>query len=380
MIDQAALAGAPVAILYQALPPPVIGGLRKDAKPGGYSDSGADIGFALAGAGVLVLTPVRDPDPSRNLDWVFPDTPQGIAEATGSGAAVLWANTVLFEGHPLELVLGERFVVGHRPDAVQRADDKFLTNLRLREAGLPVAGSFLAAHEARDGIAAVAEIDAALLARAGLALPLVVKPVRGRGSQGVTVVRSLAALHAAARDLLAAATFGDIVMIEEFLPGEELTVAVLPAGMPGPDGRHAQEAWCLPPVRRFDHHDDVAPYNGLVAVTRNSAALTAREAVQPAVAAVMAACAAATAVVDARTIIRIDCRAGADGRYRLFDLNMKPNLTGAGRPGREDQDSLCTIAAQAAGWTYADLLNAMLAGAWRERDGLVERLGVTGGC
>ncbi|MDI2089821.1 hypothetical protein [Commensalibacter oyaizuii] len=34
-----------IAILYQALPPPIIDGLRKDKKPGGYSDSGADIAF-----------------------------------------------------------------------------------------------------------------------------------------------------------------------------------------------------------------------------------------------------------------------------------------------------------------------------------------------
>lgn len=50
---------------------------------------------------------------------------------------------------------------------------------------------------------------------------------------------------------------------------------------------------------------------------------------------------------------------------RLFDLNMKPNMTGAGRPGRDDQDSLSAISARAVGWDYGDLLLRMLDGAWR---------------
>ncbi len=61
MINRPAQA-ASVAILYQALPPPVIGGLRKDAKPGGYSDGGADIAFALMGAGQRVIVEIIGDD------------------------------------------------------------------------------------------------------------------------------------------------------------------------------------------------------------------------------------------------------------------------------------------------------------------------------
>ncbi|WP_314445020.1 hypothetical protein [Massilia timonae] len=71
--------GLTVALLYQAMPPPVIDGIRKDPKPGGYADSGADIVHALRMAGVKVATPQASPDPARDLDWVFPDTPEGIA-------------------------------------------------------------------------------------------------------------------------------------------------------------------------------------------------------------------------------------------------------------------------------------------------------------
>jgi D-alanine-D-alanine ligase len=61
-----------------------------------------------------------------------------------------------------------------------------------------------------------------------------------------------------------------------------------------------------------------------------------------------------------------------NGAWKLFDLNMQPNLTGPGRPGREEQDSLVAIAAGAIGWSYVDLLKNLLEQAWpvgeRDRD------------
>jgi D-alanine-D-alanine ligase len=38
---------------------------------------------------------------------------------------------------------------------------------------------------------------------------------------------------------------------------------------------------------------------------------------------------------------------------------MKPNLTGSGRPGREDQDSLVGIAVSGIGWKFVDLVDNM---------------------
>jgi D-alanine-D-alanine ligase-like ATP-grasp enzyme len=340
----------PVAILYQALPPPEIGGLRKDAKPGGYSDSGADIGFCLKGRGVDVVTPVADPDPARPFDWVFPDTAEGIADAIARGAAVLWANTVLFEDHPLERVLATHWIVGQHPAAQHAGDDKFATNRVLRENGLPLPASLLATRET------LRTLTPEALRAAGIGFPLVVKPVRGRGSQGVSRVADLPALLEAAEALIASARFGDTVMLEQYLGGAEMTVTVLPAET----GFAA-----LPPVLRFNHHDGVAPYNGIVAVTQNSRALTPAEQAEPAVGRMMKHCLAAAALVQARAPVRIDCRGDEAGTMRLFDLNMKPNLTGAGRPGRDDQDSLSTIAARAMGWSYGDLLLDMLAQAWK---------------
>ena len=245
-----------MAILYQALPPPVIDGLRKDAKPGGYSDGGADIGFVLRGQGHRLLTPVANPDPTRPLDWVFPDTADGIAAAIVAGATILWANSVLFEGHPIEAVLGQVRIVGQLPALTQLYDDKFATNRMLEQAGLPVARSFLMARTARPDIWALADVDAAL-AQANLLFPLIVKPVRGRGSQGVTRVDDLAALRVASLALIDDARFGDTLIVEEYLEGEEVTVTVMPPASPLPSGGAAAAHWPLRPVRRFDQKDGV---------------------------------------------------------------------------------------------------------------------------
>jgi D-alanine-D-alanine ligase-like ATP-grasp enzyme len=341
-----------IAILYQALKPPVIDGARKEAKPGGYSDSGADIGVALASAGCTVVTPVAEPDPTRVFDWVWPDTAEGIAAALAAGATVLWANTVVFAGHPVEAASRHAWIVGPDPSAMQAIDDKFATNARLLAAGLPVAPSWLVDGEAPD-------LDAALAPFASL-LPLVVKPLRGRGNQGVSVARDPGQLAAQVAALAASGRFGAAILLETFLPGEEITITVLPAAAMGGEGA----AIALPPVRRFDQVADVAPYNGDVPVRLNSLALTPEECAAPAIVAATAACARAATLLAIRATMRIDCRADAQGRFFLFDVNAKPNLTGAGRPGRADEDSLSTIAAAARGWSYADLLVAALRAAW----------------
>jgi biotin carboxylase len=330
----------------------VIDGARKEAKPGGYSDSGADIGVALLAAGCTLATPVADPDPTRVFDWVWPDTEEGIAAALNAGATLLWANTVVFAGHPIEAASRKAWVVGPDPRAMQEIDDKAATNARLLDAGLPVARSWL--------IDGDGDLDAQL-APFAQAVPIVVKPLRGRGSQGVGVARTREELAQQVRELAESRRFGAAIMLEQFLPGQEITITVMPAacraGEAGP--------FALPPVRRFDQIGDVAPYNGDVHVSRNSAAMTREECADPAIAAVTAACEKAAALLEIRATMRIDCRADAQGAYFLFDVNAKPNLTGAGRPGREDEDSLSTIAAAACGWTYPDFLLAAARGAWR---------------
>lgn len=43
----------------------------------------------------------------------------------------------------------------------------------------------------------------------------------------------------------------------------------------------------------------------------------------------------------------------------MFDFNPKPNLTGAARPHRMNQNRPTMISATAQGWLYFDLLHKM---------------------
>ena len=64
--------------------------------------------------------------------------------------------------------------------------------------------------------------------------------------------------------------------------------------------------------------------------------------------------------------IRIDVRRVSKqpgSKFAMFDINMKPNMTGPGRPGRGDQASLTAIAAERLGWDYPALLKQVLGSA-----------------
>lgn len=344
----------PVAVLYQAQEPPLVDGIRKPMKPSGYADSGADIGYVLRQAGYPVITPVARPDPQRDLDWVFPDTGVGIAQAQALGAQVMWLNTVLFQGHPIEGFLAHGgSVVGQPPALAERYDDKWTTNELLRAHGLPIPPALMLQRPAP--------------LPPSFSFPVMLKPIRGRGSAGVELLRSADQLADRLPQMVASGDFGNAVLVEQYLSGQEITLTVMPPGTYVFDGqeRVCPDYWCLPPVKRFNHHDGVAPYNGTVAVIDNSQVLTAMERASVAVQQVMQDCATAARLVKARAPIRIDCRqASTADQYFLFDVNMKPNMTGAGRSGRENQDSLSALAARAIGWSYVDLLKNMLQQAW----------------
>lgn len=362
----------PVALLYQAVAAPPVDGVQKPPKPGGYSDSGADIAFNLRAAGLPVVTPTGDPDPAHDLDWVFPDTEAGIAQALTLGARVLWANTVLFAGHPLDGPLPPRVrVVGQRPAQVQLHDEKWLTNELLRRHGCPVPPAILVGTGSDPHTLPLGSLSGEGLAQHGLSLPVVLKPVRGRGSQGVRVATPLQELQEALQETFnptdePGPKYGSRMIVEQFLPGRELTVTVMPPGVYSFDGvkREFPTPWCLPPVRRFHHQQGIAPYSGVRAVVHNSVVLTEAERADPSVRELEAHCTRAAQLVKAVAPIRIDARGSASGRLCLFDLNMKPNLTGPGRPGRDEQDSLVSLAAHGVGWTYPDLLIQILRQAW----------------
>ena len=344
------------AILYQAKLPPIKDGVQKPMKPGGYSDSGADIACALHKHGIEIVTPVDEPNIETDLDWVFPDTKEGIERALEKGANTFWLNTVLYKEHDITHFFDRdvRFV-GQLPEEVDMYDDKYFTNEFLRNNNIAIPRTQLISSENLTDYSL--EMD----------FPLVVKPLRGRGSQGVSLVKDPKELDLKLNTIFSGEAYGTVVYVEEFLNGQEITVTVMPAGTYTINDQeiHYKNPWCLPAVKRFNHKDGIAPYNGTVAVMQNSSVLDEDELNSKEVQKAYAQCEKAGELLKIKAPIRIDCRADIKGNYFLFDLNMKPNMTGPSRPNRQNQDSLTLLAARKIGWDYIDLLRNMLKQAWK---------------
>ncbi|MFR2153609.1 MAG: hypothetical protein ACLS48_01980 [[Eubacterium] siraeum] len=119
-----------VAFIYQAKEPPIINGIKKPMKPGGYSDGCADMAYCLRNSGTDVITPAENPTYIMTQTGAFPIPTRGIQQAIDKGADTLWLNTVLYKGHRIDDFNGI-YVVGHRTKDVEMYDDKFSTNTLL---------------------------------------------------------------------------------------------------------------------------------------------------------------------------------------------------------------------------------------------------------
>lgn len=345
-----------IAILYQAELPPIKDGIQKPLKLGGYSDSGADIAFELLRNNIYTLTPTKNPNIANDKDWVFPDTQKGIEEALKKGANTIWLNTVLFENHPIVSFFDKNIqLVGQEPTSVDIYDDKFFTNNLLKSNGIPIPRTALIQKEELIKIPPVTQF------------PIVLKPLRGRGSQGVFLINDQTEMNIKLNEIFSHNKYGNSVYLEPYLSGQEITITVMPIGNYYIERRmrHFDKPWCLPAVKRFNHIHGIAPYSGTIAVMENSAVLPDDELNSDKIQEIYAHCSKAAQIIGIKAPIRIDCRADEDGKYYLFDLNMKPNMTGPSRPQRKNQDSLTLMAARKIGWNYFDLLNNMLNQKWK---------------
>lgn len=265
-----------------------------------------------------LLTPNHSPDPAKDADWCFPDHETGILDAVTEGATHLWANTILFETHPLQTskalysYLDALSVVGQPPRLVEAYDDKALVYNILKTYGgltLPIS------------ITVDASQDILTLVRdAGLKYPLIGKPVRGRGSYGVKLCHDEHEFERHARGLF---NESPKIIVEEYLAGEEATVTVMPPSKSRP------KYWAMPVVSRFNHLDGIAPYNGVVAVTANSRIVSPSEETRdPEYKRVAEECAVVAGLLKTTAPIRIDVRRYSKGSaFALFDVNMKPVST-----------------------------------------------------
>ncbi|KAJ4293598.1 hypothetical protein N0V90_008881 [Kalmusia sp. IMI 367209] len=308
-----------VAVLYQELDAPLINGVRKPKKPGGYKDSGADIAYVLKyHCGLDVVTPSPSPDPSKDADWVFGDTESSIISAIEKEVTHLWANTILFSDHPLQTSkkldeVGTHVkIVGQPPRLVELYDDKNYVNEILRARGgfrLPFAQ--LVQNEDELNIALESQCH----------FPVVGKPVRGRGSYGVKVCRTADDLRDHCLGLLKQQSS---VIIEEYLAGVEGTVTIMPPS----HFSNQSDYWAMPVVERFNHADGIAPYSGVVAVTQNSRLVSVEEHQRdPTYGDIQRQCVEAARLLQCTAPIRIDVRRISEDKsspFALFDVNMKP--------------------------------------------------------
>lgn len=192
-----------------------------------------------------VTTPSSSPDPSKDEDWCFGDTEQSILQAVNMGVTHLWANTILFTTHPLQMsaklasVAKDIKVVGQPPKLVELFDDKCLVNnmLRARSGFTLPAAQDVRDHKTLQGVV-----------NTTLRYPVVAKPVRGRGSYGVKVCRTPEDLSEHCQSLLDQQTS---VIVEDYLAGQEATITVMP---PSPIAGQ-NDYWAMPAVERFNHAD-----------------------------------------------------------------------------------------------------------------------------
>ena len=166
---------------------------------------------------------------------------EGLAEL-----AVVQGSDVLFlalhggagEGGTLQAILDVIGVpyTGSGQLASALAMDKDLSKRLFRAAGVPVPAWFMAPVAPED-------------VKTGLGWPVIVKPSKQGSSVGLTLVRKPQDLDAAVQ---LATRYDDEVMVEQFIPGRELTVAVL-GDVPLPVGE------IVPKHELFDYESKYTP-------------------------------------------------------------------------------------------------------------------------
>jgi D-alanine-D-alanine ligase len=173
---------------------------------------------------------------------------------------------------------------------------------------------------------------------AELGLPLIVKPVREGSTIGITKVTrvdhdelALAYAEAAKHDPL--------VMVEEFVSGQELTASIV-------NGRALPLIRIEAPQGNYDYH---SKYFSDETKYHCPAGLPEAKEME-----IRAMCLRAFEVVGCSGWGRLDLILRDDGTFSILEVNTSPGMTG---------HSLVPMAANAAGMSYADLCVEILKGA-----------------
>ncbi|MBI3726320.1 D-alanine--D-alanine ligase [bacterium] len=217
---------------------------------------------------------------------------------------------------------------GSGPQASARSFDKAWAKAILRAHGIPVARDVLldSPFRARDVRDAIARAPGPRL---------VVKPVREGSSVGVSICRTLAE---AARAAWRARSFAQPLLVEEFIAGRELTVAIL-----GDEPLPPIEV--VPALEFYDYRAKYDPTSGT------------RYRVHPedlpfdTATRAQAVALASHRVLKCRDVSRVDIRVDESGRVLVLEVNTIPGLTGT---------SLLPKAALAAGIQFDELCERLV--------------------
>jgi len=245
---------------------------------------------------------------------------EGLAEL-----AVVRGSDVLFlalhggagEGGTLQAILDVIGVpyTGSGQLASALAMDKDLSKRLFRAAGVPVPAWFMAPVTPED-------------VKTGLGWPAIVKPSKQGSSVGLTLVRKPQDLDAAVQ---LAKQFDDEVMVEQFIPGRELTVAVL-GDVPLPVGE------IVPKHELFDYESKYTPGMSDETFPAQIATRLARQLQEYALLAHRA--------LKLGGYSRIDFRVSPDGDIFCLEANSLPGMT---------RTSLFPQAARAAGIDFPEM-------------------------
>jgi D-alanine-D-alanine ligase len=211
------------------------------------------------------------------------------------------------------------------------AFDKGLAKGTLRRAGLPTPPAYVVSADAVRHMGA-----GAALRRAAerLGFPVVVKPAAQGSALGLTVVEDAGDLTAAAME---AFDYGDRVLIERFVPGDELSIgvtgrtltALTPVEIRTTTGIHDFETRISPGAREY-----VCPATLPDATLRGACDVAVETAT----------------TLGVRDFARVDLRVGADGP-QILDVKTCPGLT---------EGSILPLAVANSGRRFEDLVEELV--------------------
>jgi D-alanine-D-alanine ligase len=212
--------------------------------------------------------------------------------------------------------------------------DKALSKRLFAEAGIPTPAWVTFTADAFKEMGAASALD--LVPEVVGGFPVVVKPTKQGSALGLAKVDSAEDLPEA---LLSALSFGDAAIVEKWVEGTELAVAVLD----GPDGPEVLPA--VEMVAKSGLFDFTAMY------TRGETEYYCPARLEPAVASEVARLAREChTLLGCRDVSRADMVVDSAGRPWVLEVNTSPGMT---------ETSLLPMAAAAAGLEFHDLVGRL---------------------